>query len=51
MTDGIHDAVIVESGPNGLAAAVELARNGASVLVLEAADAIGGGISRARCLQ
>ncbi|GAA1359731.1 phytoene desaturase family protein [Streptomyces beijiangensis] len=37
------DAVVVGAGPNGLTAAVELARRGFSVEVFEALDTIGGG--------
>lgn len=44
MERTIYDAVVVGSGPNGLAAAIALQQKGLSVLLVEGKDTIGGGL-------
>jgi phytoene dehydrogenase-like protein len=43
MPSSFLDAIVVGAGPNGLAAAIELAREGHSVRVIEATSSVGGG--------
>lgn len=47
MTKRDFDAVVVGSGPNGLAAAITLQQSGLSVLLIEGKETIGGGLRTA----
>src|SRR5262245_62805019 len=43
-----YDALVIGSGPNGLAAAITMAQHGKSVVVYEAQENIGGGARSAQ---
>ena len=47
MTKRDYDAVVVGSGPNGLAAAITLQQCGLSVLLIEGQETVGGGLRTA----
>jgi phytoene dehydrogenase-like protein len=48
ISNASYDAVIIGSGPNGLAAAIAIAETGRRAIVFEAAETIGGGCRSAQ---
>ena len=47
MPDLTCDAIVIGSGPNGLAAGIRLAEHGRAVVILEARDRLGGAVQTA----
>jgi len=47
MSKTEYDAIVVGSGPNGLAAAIAMQQEGLSVLLIEGKDVLGGGLRSA----
>ncbi|MFC0321927.1 MULTISPECIES: phytoene desaturase family protein [Olivibacter] len=51
MTKDSYDAIVVGSGPNGLAAAITMQKAGLEVLLIEAKETIGGGLRSAQFMD